>query len=152
MAWHLPAVAHKNRVLVLLVTLYPQKQAMDLVHRKCFEKKKVREQWMDDWFPSIPLQHFNANRQAWLPSQEQRTESELSAPLRNQACFSCRMPSPAAGTTKLSLGARLQSKSKTDLQPAGVDPLLTSTTSSYPWPIRTKNLETHFLLVAGPPF
>lgn len=87
----------------LLVTFCPQKQAMDLVHRKCFvgEKKWVRT--MNGWLvPFNSFQHFNAHRQAQLSSQEQRTESELLAPLRSQACFSCRMPSPAPGTTKLS--------------------------------------------------
>lgn len=107
----------------LLVTFCSQKQAMDLVHRKCFGGRKSEwEQWMDDWFPSIPLQHFNAHRQAQVSSQEQRTESELSAPLRSQACFNWRMLSPAPGTTKLSQAARLQSKLKTEPQPTGVDP------------------------------
>lgn len=57
---------------------------------------------MNAWLvPSRSIAHFNANRQACLFSQEQWTESELSASLRDQACFSGKntIPSPRNNQT-----------------------------------------------------
>lgn len=96
-----------NKKVLVLWVMYPQKQAMDLVHRKCFEKKKwVRT--MNRWL--VPFKSFATFQCTGKPGSPLRNKelsqsSQLHLGTRPASAAEC----PPA-TTKLTQGARLQSK------------------------------------------
>lgn len=92
----------------LLVTFCPQKQAMDLVHRKCFGGRKIEwEQWMDDWFP-------------WFLCNISMHTGKPSSPLRNKGL---------SQSSQLHLGARPASAAECHPQPLEHPSCLRSQTS-----------------------